>query len=143
MTERARDIGLVVENRVGVLADLGETLGAAGVSLEGGGALVHAGRAIAHFLVDDGDRAAAALTARGLGPVAVSDVVTTRLDQDVPGQLGCFTRALADAGVDVLVQYSDHDHRLVLVVAPEHLDACRRTATAWDADRAGRTPPPG
>ncbi len=39
-----------------------------------------------------------------------------RLRQDVPGQLGLLTRRMADAGVNIEVLYSDHDHQMILVV---------------------------
>ncbi|MBM7503724.1 hypothetical protein ACFPER_09580 [Agromyces aurantiacus] len=128
-----RDLSLALEPRPGALADFGETLGAAGVSLEGGGVFGFDGVAIAHFLIGDHDveAAVAALEAAGFGPATVSAVVALRLDQDRPGQLGAFTRRLGDAGIDIRVQYSDHDHRLILVVDPErHVDAAR-IAAAW------------
>jgi hypothetical protein len=74
------------------------------------------GRGVAHFLVADGDAARHALARAGIQVAMVRDVVTTRLDQSRPGQLGALTRLMADAGVNIEVLYSDHDHRLVLVV---------------------------
>ncbi len=135
---RLGDIEVLLPDRPGALADFGETLGAAGVSLEGGGLFTHRGCGIAHFLVDDADRARMALEARGIGPVAVHEVVTLRLDQDVPGQLGTLARVMADAGIGILVQYSDHDNRLVLVVAPDQHAACELIAREWDAAREAR-----
>ena len=79
---------MLLADRPGSLAELGEVLGDAGVSLEGGGVFTHRGEAIAHFLVDDAERGRAALDAAGVGPVTIHDVVTTRLDQEVPGQWG-------------------------------------------------------
>lgn len=133
-----RDIEVQLPHRPGALAGFGETLGAAGVSLEGGGVFTHAGVGVAHFLVDDADRARTALEARGIGPVVVHEVVTLRLDQEVPGQLGTLARTMADAGIGILVQYSDHDNRLVLVVAPHQHAACARLAREWDAAREAR-----
>ena len=133
----AADLEVRLANRPGALAELGETLGAAGVSLEGGGVITHDGTAIAHFLVDDPERGQAALRERGFGDVTVHEVVTLRLNQDVPGQLGAFMRRLAEAGINVLVQYSDHDHRLVLVVDPAHHEQCAAIAAEWDTERDG------
>lgn len=124
---------MLLADRPGALAELGQVLGAAGVSLEGGGVFTHCGEGVAHFLVDDAEHGRAALEAAGIGPVATHDVVITRLDQDVPGQLGAFARAVADAGITILVQYSDHDHRLVLVVPPGSLAECRQIAAGWSA----------
>lgn len=131
---------MLLADRPGSLAELGQILGAAGVSLEGGGVFTHRGEAIAHFLVDHAERGRAALEAAGVGPVTIHDVVHTRLDQEVPGQLGAFAREVADAGVNILVQYSDHDHRLVLVVDPGSLAECRRIAADWRAHAGRRAP---
>ncbi len=138
---RPRNIGLVLPPGPGGIADLGELLGDAGISLEGGGVSTHAGRAIANFLVDDAGRARHVLEGHGLGPVAIHDVVTVRLDQGTPGQLGAFTRLVADAGIDVLVQYSDHDHRLVVVVAPDRHEECGRIAATFAPSGAGPAQP--
>jgi hypothetical protein len=43
-------------------------------------------------------------------------VLVQRLNQEVPGQLGRIARMMSDAGVNIEVQYSDHDHNLILVV---------------------------
>ncbi|USQ80233.1 ACT domain-containing protein [Ornithinimicrobium faecis] len=132
---RAADLEVLLADHPGALAELGETLGAAGVSLEGGGVFTHEGTAIAHFLVDDPERGRDVLQENGIGPVHVHDVVTLRLDQEVPGQLGAFTRRLAEAGINILVQYSDHDHRLVLVVDPAQHGQCADIAAQWDTER--------
>ncbi|WP_406279019.1 hypothetical protein OHT93_38575 [Streptomyces sp. NBC_00191] len=102
------------------------------LSLEGGGVFTHNGHAVAHYLVDDGPAALAAVTAAGLGTTVVRDVAITRLDQDKPGQLGALARMLGDAGVNVLVQYSDHAGNLVLLVSDEHTTVCRDTIVRWE-----------
>lgn len=133
MTDRLRDVEVWLEDRPGTLAQLGEVLGHEGISLEGGGMFRHAGTGIAHFLVDDGDAARRALAKAGLDVRAVSEVVLLRLDQGTSGQLGTLCRKMADAGVDIGVQYSDHEHRLVLVVDDEHLPAARQLADRWSS----------
>ncbi|WP_456789174.1 hypothetical protein [Cellulomonas sp. P5_C5] len=130
-----RDIEVLLDDRPGALADLGEVLGAAGVSLEGGGVFGRDGVAVAHFLVADADRAQAALQDAGIGPVTVAEVVLLRLDQGTPGQLGQVARRMADAGVNLRVQYSDHDHQLVLVAHPADHDLCAAVAARWGASR--------
>jgi hypothetical protein len=114
---------------------MGEALGRAGVSLEGGGVFLAGGVGVAHFLVADGDAARRALDAAGIRVTAVSEVVVLRLRQDEPGQLGTIARRMADAGVNIQVQYSDHDHQLILVV--DDLAAGRAVADAWMRERAG------
>ncbi|MCC2333100.1 hypothetical protein [Cellulomonas wangsupingiae] len=130
MSGRSQDLEVVLPARRDAWAELGEVLGLAGVCLEGGGVVTHAGAAVAHYLVDDGPLALRALARAGFDAVTVRDVVTTRVSQGVPGSLGALARRLAEAGVDVAVQYSDHAGNLVLVVADEDLERCRRVLTA-------------
>src|SRR5579862_8152577 len=111
-----KDVSIILENRPGALAELGEALGRAGVSIEGGGAWVVGGNGAAHFLFRDGAAARQALEAGGIRVLEERDVVVQRLKQAVPGQLGKLTRRMADAGVNIEALYSDHDHQLILVV---------------------------
>lgn len=110
------DLTIELDDRPGALADLAERLGAAGISIEGGGVFTVDGRAVAHFLFQDGEAASSALLAAGIRVTDCRPVLVRRLDQERPGQLGAITRALADAGVNIEAQYSDHDHRLILLV---------------------------
>jgi hypothetical protein len=55
--------------------------------------------------------------------------VVQRLKQAVPGQLGRLTRRMAEAGVNIEVLYSDHDHQLILVV--DDVARGREVAAAW------------
>lgn len=135
MSARLQDLEIRLPNRPGALADLGQTLGDAGVSLEGGGVFTSAGRAVAHYLVDDGPTALAAVTTAEIGPAVVRDVVITRLDQETPGQLGALTRLLGDAGVNILVQYSDHAGNLVLLADDDSASACREAIGLWEQRR--------
>jgi len=130
MTERPWvDLAIELENRPGALAEMGEALGRAGVSIEGGGAWLAGGKALGHFLFSDGASARRALEAAGIKVLAEREVVTVRLKQGVPGQLGKLARRMADAGVNLEVQYSDHDHRLILVV--DDVLRAREVASRW------------
>jgi hypothetical protein len=128
-----KDLAIALDNRPGALADMGDALGRAGVSIEGGGAwVVHAAddaRGVAHFLFEDGDAARNALEAAGINVLAVNDVLVQRLNQSEPGQLGKLTRRMADAGVNIEVLYSDHDHQLILVV--DDFEKRRKVSEAW------------
>jgi hypothetical protein len=112
---------------------MGEVLGRAGVSIEGGGAWVVDGRGVAHFLFSDGQAARQALEAAGIRVLAVRDVVVQRQHQGVPGQLGKLTRRMGEAGVNIEVLYSDHDHQLILVV--DDTAKARAVADAWNLER--------
>ena len=111
------------------MAEMGKVLGRAGVSVEGGGAWVVAGQGIAHFLFKDGTAARRALEAAGIRVVEEREVLVQRLRQDVPGQLGLLTRRMADAGVNIEVLYSDHNHQMILVV--DDIERGRAVSEAW------------
>ena len=123
------DLAVKLDDCPGQLAAFGEAMGRAGVSLEGGGVFTIGGAAYAHFLVADGEAGRAAAEAAGLEVMAVREVLIRRLDQAKTGQLGALARALADAGVNIETQYSDHDNRLILVV--DDLEAAARASEAW------------
>ncbi len=124
-----KDLTIALENRPGALAEMGEALGRAGVSVEGGGVFVVNGTGLAHFLFTDGGTARSALDAAGIRVLAERDVVVLRLHQGEPGQLGKISRRMAEAGVNIEVQYSDHDHQLILVV--DDLAKGRAVAETW------------
>ena len=111
-----KDLEIILENRPGTLALLGETLGQHNISLEGGGVFNNGENSIAHFLVNDAETAKNILMNAGFTVVSTNEVLIQKLRQDVPGQLGMFCRELANAGVNILTQYSDHSNQLLLVV---------------------------
>ncbi|MGI8732592.1 MAG: amino acid-binding ACT domain-containing protein [Pyrinomonadaceae bacterium] len=124
-----KDLTIALANGPGALADMGDALGRAGVSIEGGGAFVVNGEGVAHFLFKDGPAARSALEAEGIRVLEERDVLVQRLNQSQPGQLGKLTRRMAEAGVNIEVLYSDHDHQLILVV--DHLIRGREVSEAW------------
>ena len=71
---------------------------------------------IAHFLVKEAESAKNILINAGFTVVSINEVLIQKLRQDVPGQLGMFCRELANAGINILTQYSDHSNQLILVV---------------------------
>jgi hypothetical protein len=123
------DLTIALDNRPGALAEMGDALGRAGVSIEGGGAFVVGGQGVAHFLFHDGAVARNALEAAGITVLAEREVLVQRLNQAQPGQLGKITRRMAEAGVNIEVLYSDHDHQLILVV--DDLEKGRTVSDAW------------
>lgn len=124
-----KDLSIVLENRPGALAEMGEALGRAGLSVEGGGAFLSHGVGIAHFLFTDGTAARKALEAAGIRVLAESEVLVQRLNQAELGQLGKIARLMAEAGVNIEVMYSDHDHQLILVV--DNVPRGRAVSEAW------------
>lgn len=110
------DVAIHLENKPGSLAEMGEALGAAGVSVEGGGGFVVGGQGVVHFLFEDGMKARSVLEQKGIRVDAVREVLVQRLRQDEPGQLGKIARMMENAGVNIEVIYSDHQNQLILVV---------------------------
>lgn len=131
-----KDFAIELEHRPGALADMGEALGRAGVSIEGGGVFLCSGVGVAHFLFTDPAAARAALDAAGVRVVAEHEVLVQKLRQDQPGQLGKIARRMAEASVNIMVQYSDHDHNLILVV--DDLKRGRQVSLEWSRDAGPR-----
>ena len=111
-----QDIEILLKNKPGALALMGETLGKNKISLEGGGVFQNGEISIAHFLVEEAERAKEVLAKVGIEVVKINNVIIQKLRQDVPGQLGMFCRKMAEANVNILVQYSDHSNQLIAVV---------------------------
>lgn len=111
-----QDIEILLENKLGALALMGETLGKNKISLEGGGVFQNGEISIAHFLVEEAERAKEELAKVQIEVVKINDVIIQKLRQDVAGQLGMFCRRMAEANVNILVQYSDHSNQLIVVV---------------------------
>ena len=127
------DVTIELEHRPGALAGMGEALGRAGVSVEGGGVFLVNGVGVAHFLFEDGEAARRALEDSGIRVLAVRDVLVQRLKQDVPGQLGKIARRMAEAGVNIEIMYSDHANQLILVV--DDMERGRAVSEEWTRER--------
>ncbi len=124
-----KDLEIILENKVGSLALMGETLGKNKISLEGGGVFQNGEVSIAHFLVEEAERAKVVLAEVGINVVKINDVIIQKLRQDVSGQLGMFCRKLADANVNILTQYSDHSNQLIVVV--DNYEKGKQVSEEW------------
>ncbi len=124
-----KDLEIILENKVGKLALLGETLGKNKISLEGGGVFQYCNISIAHFLVDEPERAKKVLEEAGISVLKTNEVIILKLRQDVPGQLGNFCKKLADAKVNILTQYSDHSNQLIIVV--DNYEKATQVSEEW------------
>lgn len=125
------DLEIHMTDQPGQLELMGNTLGDAGISVEGGGMFLANGVGVAHFLVHEGTAAARALAAAGLDVGACREVLVQRLDQNMPGQLGAFCGAMAAAGVNIEVLYTDHSHRLIVIV--DNVAAGQKVSQQWAA----------
>lgn len=110
----ASDLTVVLDDRPGALADMGEALGRAGVNIEGLSGVAGGGRSPIHILVQDADVARSALGEAGIEVGDVAEVVMLDF-QDRPGELGEMARRVADTGANIDVVYVSCDGRLVMV----------------------------
>tara|TARA_R110002050_G_scaffold100580_1_gene208142 strand:+ start:90451 stop:90903 length:453 start_codon:yes stop_codon:yes gene_type:complete len=124
-----KDLEILLDHKLGNLALMGETLGNNNISLEGGGVFQFGEFAIAHFLVDEADRAKEELEKIGIKVLKINAVIIQKLRQDVPGQLGAFCRELADANINIVTQYSDHSNQLIVVV--DNYDKAMKVSKKW------------
>jgi hypothetical protein len=119
------DLTVVLRDRPGELARLGEVIGGAGVNIRGLAAFTGEGSGIIHVLVDDDAvaRATEGLRGAGLGvaderEVLVVDVV------DRPGSLGELARELSEANVNIDLAYTTFGG-IKLVIATDDLESAR------------------
>lgn len=120
----ATDLMVMMEDRPGALAELGNALGAGGVNLAGACAMTSRGQGMVHLLVEDNPvPAREAITAAGIDIAAEREVVVVDV-QDEPGMLGSHAERLAEAGVNIELMYVATGTRLVFGV--DDPDAARQ-----------------
>jgi hypothetical protein len=120
----AKNLTIALEDRPGILAELGEALGGAGVNIDGFCGYASGGRGIVHLLVDDAAPARAALEGAGIEVQDEREVVVADVE-DRPGALGAIARRIANAGVSLDLAYLGTNTRLVL--GGDDLESLRRT----------------
>ena len=111
----ATDFTITMEDRPGSLAKLGESMGKAGINIEGACAVTGGGKGEVHILVADAGAARSALKAAGI-PVASEREVLVVDAKDRPGELGRISRKLADAGVNIQLFYISTGMKFVFAV---------------------------
>ncbi len=119
-----KDLTVVLQDRPGELARLGQATGEAGVNLQGMCAFTGEGRGIIHVLVDDAKATAArqALEEAGMGVADERDVLAVDIE-DRPGTLGELARSLAEASVNIELAYTTFGVKLV--IATDDIDSAR------------------
>ena len=119
----AKDLTVMLEDRPGALAELGEATGTAGVNIEGVCAVTEEGRGVIHILVEDVAAARQALQGAGLDVAEERDVLVVEVE-DRPGTMGDVARRMADAGVNIELAYTTFG-RVRLVLGVDDLDKAR------------------
>ncbi len=111
----AIDLTVVLEDRPGTLADLGEALGTAGLNIDGMCGFPCEGKGVIHILVDDVSGARHAIEAIGLEVSSEKEVLLFEAE-DRPGILGEVARKLTNSGVNVDLIYKASQTKLVIGV---------------------------
>jgi len=124
------DIHVVLSDSPGSLAAFGKLLGQHGIGLEGGGVFSTPQAVHAHFLVEQGEKARQVLLAAGFEVREVCQPLIRKLRQERPGELGEIADAIAQCGIHIRVQYSDHSNRLILLT-DDNVRAAAATLN-WD-----------
>jgi hypothetical protein len=115
----ATDLTVVLDDRAGQLAHMGEALGDAGVNIEGFSATTHDGIGVVHVLVENAMVAQNALILADIKVEGEADAVVIDLtdEADKPGTLGRVAAKVASAGINVSVAYLGMHDRAVLVTS--------------------------
>jgi hypothetical protein len=119
------DLTVILDDRPGELARLGEVTGAAGVNIRGFAAFTGEGRGVIHLLIDDDTvaRATQALQRAGMGIADSREVLVVDV-ADQPGSLGELARELAGANVNIDLAYTTFGG-VKIVIATDDLDNAR------------------
>jgi hypothetical protein len=120
-----KDFTVVLQDRPGELARLGEATGRAGIAIQGMCALTGEGRGVIHLLFDDEVAPAArrALEEAGMGVADEREVLVIDVAQR-PGTLGGLARALGEANVNIELAYTTFGG-IKLVIATDDMENAR------------------
>jgi len=117
-----KDLTVILEDRPGTLADMGEALGKAGINIEGACGFPSEGKGVGHILVEDAAAARRALEAVGIEVGDEREVLVLEIE-DRPGALGEVGRRIANAGANIDLVYLATNTRLV--IGADDLDKAR------------------
>jgi hypothetical protein len=109
----AIDLTVILEDRPGSLADVGEALGEAGINVEGICGFPCAGKGVLHLLVADESTARRVLEGAGIQVQSARQVLVLDVE-DRPGEFGSICRRIADAGINIDLVYAATNTRLVI-----------------------------
>ena len=115
----ATDLTVILENRPGTLADIGEALGNAGINIEGMCGFPCEGKGRLHILVEDGAAARRVLKDAGIQITEERKVIVLDID-DRPGAFGSVARKIAD---EIAANYFDNFSGIIFITPVEVLYA--------------------
>lgn len=111
----AKDLAVILQDRPGTIAELGEALGEAGINIDGLCGFPCQGKGIIHLLVEDAAGARRALEDIGLEVISEREVLLLEAE-DRPGALGEVARKMASSGVNIDLIYKATQTKLVIGV---------------------------
>ncbi len=111
----ACELTIIIENRPGSIAALGESLGNAGINIEGICGFAWEGKYLVHVLTDNARQARTALENDGIAVKEERDVLLVNLD-NLPGEFGKLFRKLAIAGINTDLVCLTANNQVVLGV---------------------------
>ena len=113
-----KDIAVILENRPGALADMGEILGKNGINMEGLCGIPLNGEGIIHILVEDETVARYVLESAGFKVSAVREVLVLDIGHIAgkPGSGGKMARKIGNVGVNINLIYLAEHNKIVIGV---------------------------
>jgi len=113
-----KDIAVILENKPGTLANMGEILGKNGINMEGLCGIPLNDDAIIHILVEDDTVARYVLESAGFKVSAVREVLVVDIGQVAgkPGSGGKMARKIGNVGVNIDLIYLAEHNKLVIGV---------------------------
>ena len=121
----SRDLTVVLQDRPGELARLGEATGRAGVNIQGMCAFTGEGRGVIHLLFEDDATSAARCALEEAGMAIADEREVLVIDvADRPGTLGGLARALGEANVNIELAYTTFGG-IKLVIATDDVSSAR------------------
>ena len=113
-----KDIAVILENRPGALADMGEILGKNGINMEGLCGIPLKDKAIIHILVEDETVARFILEEAGFEISGVREVIVQDIGHIAgkPGTGGKMARKIGNFGVNIDLIYFAENNKIVIGV---------------------------
>lgn len=113
-----KDLTVILKNKPGTLADMGEVLGKNGINMEGLCAFPQKGEGVVHILVEDETTTQWVLEDAGFEVRAIRDVLVIDIANAIgkPGTGGKMARKIGNAGVNIDLIYLAENNRIVLGV---------------------------
>ena len=120
---------MILEDRAGGLADLGDATGGANINIEGMCATTAGGKGEVHILVADPTATREALEGAGMEVSGERDVLVIEVE-DRPGTMAAVARKLGDAGVNIEFAYTTFGRVKVVLGVDDLRGAGGRVASA-------------